>query len=69
MQTNVGALDATIRIMLGFALLFVGFIIPAPLRYFAFAGFLLLAVTGFGGTCPLYTLLGMRTCEDPARRA
>jgi hypothetical protein len=66
MQSNVGAFDSTIRVTLGFALLFVGFIIAAPLKYLAFAGFLIFAVTGFTGKCPLYALFGIRTCADPA---
>ena len=59
---NVGVLDSTLRILLGFALLFVGFIIAAPLKYVAFVGFLVMVVTGFSGRCPLYMLFGIRTC-------
>jgi hypothetical protein len=61
MQANVGVFDSTLRIAIGFALLGLGFIVPAPLKYLAFAGFLLLAVTGFAGKCLLYRVLGIST--------
>jgi hypothetical protein len=65
MQKNVGALDSTIRIGLGFFLLFVGFLLhPQPISYAAYAGFLALAISGFSGRCPGYTLLGISTCGD-----
>lgn len=59
---NVGALDSTLRVTLGFALLFVAFIIAPPLKYLAWVGFLIMVVTGLSGRCPLYTLFGIRTC-------
>ena len=62
MEQNVGPLDSVIRVALGFALLGVAFISPAPLKYVAWAGFLVMAITGFAGRCPLYTLFGIRTC-------
>lgn len=62
MDQNVGVLDSTLRVLLGFALLFTAFIIPPPLKWLAYAGFLIFAVTGFVGRCPLYKLLGIRTC-------
>jgi hypothetical protein len=61
MQQNVGVLESVLRVLLGFALLFVAFIIPPPLKYAAYAGFLILAVTGFTGKCPLYRLVGLST--------
>jgi len=62
MVSNVGVFDSVLRVTLGFALLFVGFIIAPPLKYLAFVGFLIFAITGFAGRCPLYTLFGIRTC-------
>jgi len=61
MQQNVGVLDSTLRVLAGFALLFVHFIVPGPLRWVAFAGFLVVAISGFTGKCPIYRLLGIRT--------
>lgn len=61
MQQNVGVLDSVLRVLLGFALLFTAFIIAPPLKYLAYAGFVILAVTGFTGRCPLYRLVGLRT--------
>jgi hypothetical protein len=61
MEQNVGILDSTLRVAIGFALLGVAFIIPAPLKYLAFAGFLVFAATGFTGKCALYRVLGIST--------
>lgn len=62
MEQNVGALDQTLRVGIGFGLLVAAFIAPEPLKYFAYAGALVFAVTGFSGVCWLYKLLGVRTC-------
>jgi hypothetical protein len=60
MQQNITPLDSTLRVLLGFGLLFVGFIIAPPLKYFAYAGFLIFAISGLVGKCPLYRVLGIR---------
>lgn len=65
MRQNVGILDSTVRVLLGFSLLAAGFIIEPPLKYVAFAGFLVLAISGFVGKCPLYRLIGMSTWKAP----
>jgi len=66
MEQNVGPLDSVLRVGLGFALLGVAFITPPPLKYLAWAGFLIFAITGFVGRCPLYALFGIRTCARKA---
>ena len=63
MAQNVGALDATLRVGTGFALMFAGFLMPEPVSWAAFVGFLILAITGLSGKCLLYSLLGIHTCE------
>jgi len=62
MQQNVGALDSTIRIGLGFGLVIAGFLLKAPASWIAFAAVLPLLISGFAGKCPLYSLLGVTTC-------
>ena len=62
MQQNVGVLDSTLRVAIGFALLGLGFIVPPPFKWVAFAAFLVFAVTGFSGRCPLYSAFGISTC-------
>jgi hypothetical protein len=62
MEQNVGVLDQTLRVGIGFALLVAAFIAPAPLKYLAYAGALVFAITGFSGKCFLYKVLGIRTC-------
>ncbi len=65
MAQNVGALDSTLRIGMGFALMFAGFLMPEPMSWAAFVGFLILAITGFSGKCLLYSLLGIHTGDKP----
>lgn len=58
MKANVGGIDRILRIILGLAILGVGYYFKS---YWGFVGLvpLLTAVVGF---CPLYTLLGLSTC-------
>ena len=58
MKLNVCSLDRVLRIGLGFALL-AWSLMGGPL--WAWIGIIPLA-TGAFGFCPLYTLLGIRTC-------
>lgn len=66
MEQNVGPLDSVLRVALGFACLGAAFILPPPLKYVAWVAFLVFAISGFSGRCPLYTLLGVRTCARKA---
>jgi hypothetical protein len=61
MQQNVGVADQVIRVTLGFALIFAGFITAVPLKYVLFGVGLVAVVSGFAGRCLLYRLLGVRT--------
>ena len=59
-KTNVGNVDRILRMVLGvilIALVFVG-----PKTPWGWIGVIPLA-TGFLRTCPLYSLLGIRTCK------
>jgi hypothetical protein len=62
---NEGALDRGIRILAGVLLLAIVFVGPrTPLGWIG----LVPLVTGLVGWCPLYTVLGLRTCpvEPPS---
>lgn len=71
MTMNEGKLDRLIRIVIGFALVFVSWNLwPAEAAYFSVAGAVSLFslvigivafVTGVVGYCPLYQLFGVRT--------
>jgi len=63
MTRNEGPVDRGVRIALGLALLSLIFI--GPKTWFGLFGLVPL-LTGLVGFCPLYGLLGMRTC--PANR-
>ena len=56
-KANVGSPDRIMRIVLGVALVFAG-----PINPWGWLGFVPL-VTGLTGVCPLYGLLGVRTCR------
>jgi len=60
---NVGALDQTIRLFLGTALVMMW--IFGPLGWWGILGFLPL-VTGLTRVCPIYPLFGLSTCPAPA---
>ena len=60
---NEGTLDRTIRIVLGLALLSLTLVGPRTLLGLVGAVPLLTGIVGF---CPLYALVGIRTC--PASR-
>jgi membrane-associated protease RseP (regulator of RpoE activity) len=60
-KTNVGSIDRILRIVLGavlIALVFVG-----PQTPWGWIGVIPL-VTGLFSTCPIYSLLGIRTCRS-----
>ena len=61
MRQNVGVADQVIRIALGFALIFAGFIVAAPLKYVLFALGLVAIVSGLAGKCLLYRLFRVQT--------
>lgn len=69
MDANVGSADRMVRLAVGVLLiavaLFSGLAIfeSGIVRYGAVAVGLVLAVTGLMRTCPLYTVLGIRTCK------
>jgi hypothetical protein len=67
-MTNVGTLDRLARFALGLVLLVVAFAVPAAEAALGMAWWLLPLVgvvmigTAAVGFCPLYTVLGIRTC-------
>jgi hypothetical protein len=60
MNHNEGTMDRVIRIALGLGLL--ALVIVGPQSWFGLIGIVPLA-TGIVGYCPLYGLLGLRTCS------
>ncbi|MEW9921243.1 DUF2892 domain-containing protein [Marimonas sp. MJW-29] len=60
MSKNEGTLDRTLRVILGLVLLSLVFI--GPQTMWGLIGIVPL-VTGLIGTCPVYSLLGIRTCK------
>lgn len=61
-MTNEGTLDRTIRVVLGVALLALTF--TGPKTMLGLVGVVPL-LTGLVGFCPLYRLVGIRTCPAP----
>lgn len=58
-KNNVGRLDRILRVIVGLGLISLVFIGPKSL--WGWVGVVPL-LTGLIGTCPVYTLLGIRTC-------
>jgi len=65
MKTNVGSIDRTLRIVAGLAILSLFFVLGEGQRGWALLGLVPL-LTGLVSWCPLYTLLGIRTCRMTA---
>lgn len=63
MARNEGMLDRGIRIAIGLALLALVFV--GPKSWYGIIGVIPL-VTGLTGFCPLYRVLGIRTCATHA---
>jgi hypothetical protein len=63
MAQNVGSLDSTIRVGIGFGLIFTGLLLPPPASVVAYVAGLAAIVSGFAGQCLLYRVLGINTCE------
>ncbi|HQT77880.1 MAG TPA: DUF2892 domain-containing protein [Rhodopila sp.] len=61
MTANVGTADRVIRIIAGLVLLSLLFLLDGPARWFGLIGIIPL-VTAFVRFCPLYAILGIRTC-------
>ena len=60
MTVNEGALDRTIRVILGISLIAIALV--GPRTPWGFIGVVPL-LTGLAGFCPLYRLVGLSTCR------
>lgn len=61
MQKNVGTLDKTVRIIVGLGLLAMLIVREDSARWFGLIGIVPL-FTALTSWCPLYTVLGIKTC-------
>jgi hypothetical protein len=62
MNINEGTIDRVIRVIVGILILSLTFYLEGNLRWIGFIGFIPL-LTGVIGTCPLYSILGINTCD------
>jgi hypothetical protein len=63
MKTNVGGIDRVTRVSVGLA--FVGLAATGMIGAWGWIGAVPL-ITGAFGVCPLYSMLGIRTCGLPS---
>lgn len=68
MTKNVGTLDRMIRLGLGIVLLGLLFWMEGPIRWIGLMGFVFLA-TAAVTWCPIYSVLGIRTCPNERETA
>lgn len=59
MKSNVGSIDRILRIVLGLAL--IALTLTGTIGVWGWIG-VVLVVTAAAGFCPLYAMLGLRTC-------
>jgi hypothetical protein len=67
MNTNVGSIDRVIRVVLGLGILSAVFWLQGSMRWLGLIGLVPL-LTGTFSFCPLYTVLGIRTCPATPQR-
>jgi Inner membrane protein YgaP-like, transmembrane domain len=60
METNVGAFDRSVRILIGLMFLSLFVLLKDNARWIGLIG-LVPVVSGFVGWCPLYSVFGIRT--------
>ncbi len=65
MVSNVGSIDRVLRVLVGLLLLSLIVLLDGPARWWGLAGLVPLA-TGLMSYCPVYALLGVRTCAKDA---
>jgi hypothetical protein len=65
MSKNVGAIDRTIRVVVGLVLIAYAIPLGMPSTGWNWIGWIGVVplVTGIFGTCPAYRLLGLSTCS------
>jgi hypothetical protein len=62
MTPNIGTADRIVRLLAGLGLLSLFFVLDGPARWFGLVGLVPLLTAGVR-FCPLYTVLGIRTCR------
>ena len=63
MSVNVGTLDRILRLVIGTALLYFALLAqPTGYNWIGWLGIIPI-VTALVGNCPLYSILGIRTCR------
>ena len=67
MRANVGTTDKFIRIAIGIALLAYAYLGEGQIRWIGLIG-VVPVLTTLVGFCPLYAMLGLRTCPAGLRR-
>ena len=66
MERNIGSIDRIARIAIGLALIAFALLIDGPYHWIGLLGIVPLATAGMNW-CPLYTVLGIRTCPMPPK--
>lgn len=65
MKTNEGAVDRTIRVLVG--LILISLVVVGPQTAWGYLGFIPL-LTGLFGYCPLYSVFGFNTCPMKSKK-
>lgn len=60
MKYNIGAIERVIRVVVGLGILSLAFV--GPVTLWGYVG-LVPIITGLGGWCPLFAVLGTSSCD------
>lgn len=62
MNKNVGSADKVVRVLVGLGLLSLVFVLQGNMRWLGLIGLVPLG-TALMGFCPLYAMIGIKTCK------
>lgn len=68
MRRNMGSIDRGLRIIVAALLVIVAYTVPmasaGPLHWLALAIAVVFILTSIMGNCPLYSIIGLKTCRN-----
>jgi len=66
MKKNVGTIDKVVRVVIALVAFWAAYTgkVASPINYVLYAVGGIMAFTTIMGSCPLYSIMGVKTCKD-----